>query len=404
VNSQRGVEISWPRGRHSDNQRQLIPVKEYDQLYKTFNPVKFNADEWAGLAKRWGMKYVLPTGKHHDGFALWYSKYSPYDMEATPFRRDIMKELGDACRKHGLVFGSYYSDLDWYHPDWTPYEPEPGPLFPKRPDSPNLERYLTYMLNQLTELIRDYGVEILQFDGEWKDSWTHEVGSRMYREIRKISPTVIISSRIDRGRQEARRLKTTKWDWKVYAGDYEERERYVSWLPSSEKEVTGWADHPWQAWVTIDKRQWAWNPDPDLLTPEEIIVDLVTTCGSNGNYVMNVGPRPDGTFHPDQVAIMDKVGEWLRKNGEAVYGTRGGPFPPAEWGFSMQKGRRAYLHVLKWSGESLRLPALKQRILSARLLGGEKVEYRQGAEGIEVTVPQRLRDKVDTIVALELGT
>jgi alpha-L-fucosidase len=402
--SQSGYEISWSRGTHGANQRQLIPVATYDQLYRTFNPTGFNADEWARLAKRWGLRYVLPTGKHHDGFALWFSRYSPYTMAATPFKRDIMKELGDACRKNGLVFGSYYSDLDFYHPDWQPYEPEPGPLFPRFPDTPNLERYLTYMKNQLTELIRDYGVEILQFDGEWKDTWTHEIGSRMYRDLHTMAPKVILSSRIDRGRIDARSRKETEWNWRVYAGDYEERERYVSWLPTREREVRSFSNHPCQAWATNDRRQWAWNPDADLLTSDELILDLIGTLGANCNWALNVPPRPDGTFHPRHIAILDRMGKWLKVNGDAVYGTRGGPFYPGEWGVSMKKGNKAYLHVTKWSGDSLVLPAIKQKVLSARLFaGGQPVTFRQSAERFEVDVPAASRDRLDTIITLEFA-
>jgi alpha-L-fucosidase len=312
-----------------------------------------------------------------------------------------MKELGRACRQEGIVFGSYYSNLDWYHPDWKPYEPQPGPLFEKKPDSPNLDRYLTYMRNQLTELIRDYGVEILQFDGEWPPTWTHEIGSRMYRDLRKLSPAVLLSSRIDKGRYGTKDPHTGGWNQKIHAGDYEERERYVSGLPG-EKEAAGWADHAWQTWATIDRKQWAWNDDPELRTPEDIIEDLVSTVGSNGNYLINVAPRPDGSFHPDQIAVMDKVGAWLKANGESIYGTRGGPIRPADWGYSTRKGNTAYLHILKWRGDRLSLPPLGQRILSARLLGDRKpVEFRQLDAMIEIAVPAGRRDKLDTIVVLE---
>jgi alpha-L-fucosidase len=398
--SQTGYEISWSRGRHRANQRQFAPVEQYDALYKTFNPTKFNAAEWARLMNRWGMRYVLPTGKHHDGFSLWFSKYSNYTVKNTPFKRDIMKELGDAVRRHGIVFGSYYSNLDWYHPDWPAYRGGPGPLFAKHPDSPKFDRYLEYMRNQLTELIKDYGVEILQFDGEW-DAWNHEVGSQMYRYLHELAPTVILSSRVDVGRQAAKNTGG-EWNWKKYGGDYEERERYVSWLPSNQAEVRSWADHPCQSWITIDKRQWAWNPDPDLVKSEELIRNVVTIVGSNCNVAINVSPRPDGTFHPDQIAIMDKLGRWLEENGPAIYGTRGGPFYPAEWGVSTRSGKRSYVHVLNWPQGRLLLPPLKEKVVSTQVLaGGHKVQFRQSSEGIEVTVPERLRDKVDTIIALD---
>jgi len=398
--SQTGYEISWSRVPAGTKQRQVVPVERYDALYKTFNPVKFDAAEWASLAKRWGTRYVLPTGKHHDGFSLWFSAQSPYTMAATPFHRDLMKELGQAVRAQGLVFGSYYSDIDWYHPDWPAPRGGPGPLFRAYPDSPNLDRYLDYMRKQLAELINDYGVEILQFDGEW-DAWNHQVGSAMYRYLHRMFPTVILSSRVDVGRPAAEKVHG-EWDWKTYAGDYEERERNVSWLPSSDREVRTWATHPCQAWITVDKRQWAWNPDPELLTTPELIREVVTTVGSNCNIAINIGPRPDGTFHPDQVALMDSLGKWLQANGEAIYGTRGGPFYLAPWGVSTRKGNRAYVHVLKWPDRSLTLPPLKQQIVSASVLGtNRKVDVRQMPTGIELTVPPDSHSQLDTIVALD---
>jgi alpha-L-fucosidase len=402
--SQSGQEISWSRGRHRQVQKQLVPVAEYDQLYKTFNPVKFDANEWARLAKRWGMRYILPTAKHHDGFALWFSRWSQYDMENTPFRRDIMAELGQACRQHDLVFGTYYSNLDWYHPDWSPYEPEPGPLFPRHSDSPNLQRYLDYMLRQLTELIGERGVQIVQFDGEWPKTWTHEVGSKMYRDLRALSSDVILSSRIDRGRVDNK--GQSGWNRKIYAGDYEERERLVEWLAEDAKrEDSSWSEDPWQAWVTVDRRQWSWNPEPDLLKPSELIVDLVRTVGANGNLAINIAPQPDGSFHPDQVALLDEVGKWLAAHAGSIYGTRGGPFYPAEWGVSTRKGKLAFLHILKWDGESLKIPPVKTKIVSASLFGTKTaVKVKQTSAGVELQVPPNRRAAIDTIVTLEFNS
>ena len=396
-----GYEISWSRGLHPRHEKlKYIDPKEYDVLYKTFNPVNFDADEWAGLAKRWGMRYLIPTGKHHAGFALWHSEVSDYDMTATPYQQDVMKKLGDACRKEGIVFGSYYSNLDWYHPDWEPYEPEPGPMFPKLPDSPNIRRYLEYMITQCTELVRDYGIEILQLDGEWPDTWTHEIGGEAYRRLREVSPTLLISSRVDKERIDNRGAHDRGWNRKVYAGDYQERERMVDWVAIPGEEVTYWADYPWQAWVTIDRKQWAWNPEPNLMTANEIILDMIRTVTNNGNYLINLGPRPDGTFHPDQIAILDKVGAWLSENGEAIYGTRGGPYRPSSWGASTHKGKKVYLHVLKWTDDKLRLPLLEQKVLTARVKD-QALALRQTESAVEISVPENLRTAPVTMVALE---
>ena len=163
-----GKEISWSRG-------DIIPVEEYDSYYKRFSPSKFNADEWCRLMKRWGMRYISPTAKHHDGFALWFSDYSPYTMKQAALPIDIMAELKKVCDKHGIVLGAYYSNIDWFHPDWAPYSHGgPGKLFEKKADSPNLERYFKYMENQVCELIKKYDLTFVQFDGEWDSTYTRD--------------------------------------------------------------------------------------------------------------------------------------------------------------------------------------------------------------------------------------
>lgn len=177
----------------------------------------------------------------------------------------------------------------------------------------------------------------------------------------------------------------------------------VDWVATEGHEVVYWADYPWQAWVTIDKRQWAWNPEPDLMTADEIILDLVRTVTNNGNYAINLGPRPDGTFHPDQIAIMDQVGAWLGENGEAIYGTRGGPYRPSPWGASTHKGKKVYLHVLKWSEDKLRLPLLEQQVLTARVKD-QAVAMQQTESAVEISVPGNLRTTPVTIIALEFDS
>ena len=172
---------------------QNIDVSDYHKLQDIFNPSLFNASEWVAAAKSAGMKYIIFTSRHHDGFAIWFSDYSEYDMENTPAKRDLMAEMKEACDRHGIMFGAYYSNLDWYHPDWAPYSHGgPGPLFPKQEDSPNLTRYFEYMANQVCELIDKYDLAFIQFDGEWDATYTHEVGSAMYRHFHTRKPDILI--------------------------------------------------------------------------------------------------------------------------------------------------------------------------------------------------------------------
>lgn len=357
-----GEEISWSR--HS-----IIPKETYDNYYKEFAPTKFDANEWCELMNRWGIKYMAPTGKHHDGFCLWFSDYSDYDMENAKLKIDIMDELAKACKKHNIMFGSYYSNLDWYHPDWAPYQyGGPGPLFEKKADSPNLERYFKFFENQCIELIEKYDLEFIQFDGEWDSTYTHEVGSRLYRRFHEVKPDILLNSRIDIGRRSVGAGNHLYMDGLKYCGDFQDRERLVK----HGNNVIAWLDHPWQAWVTIDKDQWSYNPKPKLMNSDELIRDMVSVVGNNGNYMINLGPRPDGSFENEQIALMDELGAWLKKHGEAIYETRGGPFYPFKQGVSTRKGKKAWIMITDPTAGKVYLPKLKQEIVSAKLFGTAK--------------------------------
>lgn len=354
-----GEEISWSRDR-------IIPKETYDNYYKEFAPVKFDADEWAQLMNRWGIKYMAPTGKHHDGFCLWFSDFTDYDMENAKLKVDLMDELAKACKKHNIMFGSYYSNLDWYHPDWAPYQfGGPGPLFEKQADSPNLDRYFKFFENQCVELIEKYDLDFMQFDGEWDSTYTHEIGSQLYRRFHEVKPEILLNSRIDIGRRSVGRSNHLYMDGEKYCGDFQDRERLVK----HGNNVIAWLDHPWQAWVTIDKDQWSYNKKPKLMNADELIRDMVGVVGNNGNYMINLGPRPDGSFEKEQIALMDELGKWLDKNGETIYGTRGGPFYPFKQGVSTRKGNKAWLMITDPNAIKIYLPKLSQKIVSATVFG-----------------------------------
>lgn len=373
-----GKEIGWSRGKK-------IPAATYDQFYKQFNPDKFDAEEWCRLMKRWGMRYISPTAKHHDGFALWFSDYSDYDMENAARKVDILAELKKACNKYDIVLGAYYSNIDWYHPDWYPNEyGGPGPLFEKQEDSPNLDRYFKYMENQVCEMIEKYDLSFVQFDGEWDSTYTHERGSALYRKFHETKPDVLLNSRIDIGRRAKGKDNHIDMDGVNYAGDFQDRERLVNWGNN----VTKWCDHPWQAWVTIDKRQWSYNETPLLMEAKELIIDLIHIVGSNGNYMINLGPRPDGSFEAEQIALMDTLGMWLNDHSEMIYGTRGGPFYPFPGGVSTRKGAKAWVLVTDSSLSLLRLPRLLQPIKSAKdFETKQSVNFQTDTESITFSLP-----------------
>ncbi|MFC2090785.1 alpha-L-fucosidase [Bacteroidota bacterium] len=368
-----GKEIGWSRDKE-------IPKEIYDNFYTSFNPVNFDAEEWIQLALDGGMKYISLTSKHHDGFCLWPSDYTDYDIENTPFSRDVVGELSRACKEAGVVFGSYYSIIDWYHYDYQPYSHGgPGELSMNHGREADFDTYNKYMKNQLEELVLKYDGEFIQFDGEWEPNWNHERGSDLYRYMRGLREDILINNRVDVGRHHLN-TETGLWDWSIYAGDFEERERMVEWV-GHETTVYGRSEIPWQAWVTIDKAQWSYNPTPKLLTAEEVILDLVKTIGDNGNYLINLGPRPDGTFHPEQVEIIQKVGAWIKEHECAIYDTRGGPFYKEGEYTSTIIGNIVYLFVFDTGKKDITFSPGAYTIENLKLFNGATVDYSAG-EGI----------------------
>jgi alpha-L-fucosidase len=413
----RGTEIGWSRSeRVAAPGTELVgwslsaqvPAPDYDLLYQEFNPVLFNADVWAQLLKDSGFRYVAFVSKHHDGFVMWNTKQTDYNIMHSAFHRDWLKEIAGSCRKQGIMFGVYYSILDFYQYDYAGGAApgstlnRGGPGF-KLDRAPDFDRYVSYMKAELKELIQDYGIDNLLLDGNWDPCWTHERGSDLYRYLRGLKNTLLVSNRVDTkaGDEEARALGYDKalwvfyskpWKNETYAGDYLEREEYIG----------GPAPYPWEAWITLGE-QWAWRPNDKYKSPEDCIRYLVETVGGGGNFNLNVTPMADGRFEQRQKDTLLKIGAWLKGNGESVYGTRGGPFEPGLWGASTRRGNKVYVHILSWPGDTLRLPPLDQAVKSARRLNGGEVQWKQAANGVEISVPDAQRDPLDTIVELTVG-
>ncbi len=377
--SLKGTEIGWSRGRE-------VPTEEYDQLYKRFNPTQFDADQWVRIAKDAGMKYLVITSKHHDGFCIWPSEYTDYDIGNTPFRRDILRELADACKKHGLWFCTYHSICDWYHPDY----PLGSPGGRTKKPNPNMPRYYQYLKNQTREILEDYGpVGIMWFDGEWEKPWTPEYGNELYTYLKRIQPSLIINNRVSKGRHG---MAGTTEQPHLNAGDYDTPEQRIGKFQM---------DRPWETCMTIC-RQWAWKPNDDMKSLKQCIQTLVRVAGGDGNFLFNVGPMPDGRIEPRQVERLREIGRWLDEYGPSIYGTRGGPFKPGAWGASTRSEDVIYVHVLKWPDDVLRLPPIASTIESSRVLTGGTVDVRQTDKGIEISVPKSHRGEIDTLIALHV--
>jgi len=355
-----GVEISWERGkRPGAGGGGRTPVEVYDNLYRSFYPAQFNAQEWADIAKAAGMKYMVFTSKHHDGFCMFHTALTDYKISNTPFKRDIVKEVADACRAAGLKFGFYYSQPDWHHPDYL---------------RDNHDRYIEYLHGQLRELCTNYGrIDMIFFDGLGGASKSWDA-PRLFKMIRELQPHVIINNRAG------------------ISGDYDTPEQRIGGFQN---------DRPWETCMTIGT-QWAWKVHDNIKSRKQCIQTLVNVVGGDGNLLFNVGPMPTGLIEPRQAERLREMGEWLEKYGESVYATRGGPFKPGSWGASTHKGNTIYVHVMDWRDMPRRLPAIDERIVASELLTGGTVRVIQDAKGIAVDVPSEHRQDIDTIIKLTL--
>lgn len=359
--SLKGTEIGWSRGgeRRGRGGKGAIPVEVYDTLYKEFNPVDFNADAWVALAQDAGMKYLVFTSKHHDGFSMFDSQLTDYKITNSPFQRDVVKELADACHKAGLRVGFYYSPPDWHHPDYR---------------TSTHAKYIEYMHGQLREICTNYGqIDIIWFDGlgGTAEDWDSE---RLFKMIRELQPHVIINNRAG------------------LPGDHDTPEQTIGRFQN---------DRPWESCITIC-RQWAWKPNDNMKSLEECLDTLVRCAGGDGNLLFNVGPMPTGTIEPRQVERLKEMGAWLRQYGESIYGTRGGPYMPGPWGATTSKGNRIYVHVLDWPEDGLVLPPLPKNIVASSLLTGGAATVSQVEDGVRIEVAETDRQPIDTIVVLDL--
>ncbi len=377
--SLKGTEIGWSRGAP-------VPVEEYDRLYRDFNPTNFAAADWVATAKAAGMKYLVFTSKHHDGFCMWDSRHTDYDIMATPFGRDVLRELADACRREGLLFCLYHSICDWWHPDY----PLGSPGGRSRKPAPNMDRYTQYLKNQLAELIQNYGpLGVLWFDGEWEAPWDETRGRDLYAFCRRLQPSLLINNRVSKARNDL--AGTSKAGH--FAGDFDTPEQQIGRFNT---------ERPWESCITLG-RQWAWKPDDPLKSLAECLRTLVTCAGGDGNLLLNVGPMPDGRIEPRQVERLREIGAWLARHGEAIYDTRGGPYTPGRWGASTHRGPTVYLHLFEWpTAGPLSLPPLPRKVLAARALAGGTVQVRQTPESLAIELPAAARQPQVTVIALEL--
>ena len=333
-----GIFVHWGPysviGRHEWARHKLqIPQAEYDKYARQFNPVKFNAAEWTNLFRNAGARYMVITSKHHDGFSIYRSRISDYDMEITPYAGDPLKQLAEAAQRSGLRLGFYHSIMDWKHPDYRPLRAWEHPKTYEQ--GGDLPRYLEFMKGQLRELLSNYGdVATIWFDGEWEHKPEEINADGIYDFVRSLQPNTLINDRLYNRRPGNK-------------ADFGTPEQFV---PATG--LTGADGKPllWESCVTINGDSWGYNKyETDFKTDRDLIRMLIEVVSKGGNLLLNVGPRPDGTIQPEFVERLEAIGRWMNVNNEAIYETTASPFPRLPfYGRATVKGSTVYLHVFNW--------------------------------------------------------
>ena len=377
-------------------ERAKIPGDEYAPLTRQFDPAQFDADEWVRVAKDAGMKYIIITSKHHDGFAIFDSKVSNYDIvDATPYRRDAIRALATAARGAGLKFGVYYSIMDWHHPDAQ------APAYPtynsRTYKNPNFTRYVeTYMKPQLRELVTQYPeIDVLWFDGEWIADWSDEQGRSLYDWLRGIRPGLIINNRVGHSRQGMSGMSANK----DAPGDFG--------TPEQEVPPQGLPGVDWETCMTLNGTWGFQTFDDGWKDTRELVRTLVDVASKGGNFLLNVGPTAQGVIPWQSVSRLREMGDWIRVNGESVYGTSASPYGLPAWGRYTAKpsAGRVYAHVFDWPRDrKLVLTGIQAKPGAVYLLADRKpLAVEQTAGGWSVSLPAVKPSAIASVLVLETG-
>lgn len=364
-----GLFLHW--GPQRAGGEYIIPM----DTIKAFNPKYFDAEEWVLTAQQLGFKYIVITVKHHAGFSMYDSKYTTYDiMDATPFRRDPIKELAEACAKHDMLFGIYYSVWDIYNPDYS-----------TNLGSVNYANYHRYMLQQIEELLSNYGPMVcVWFDGEWVESWTHERATQFRDKIRELQPNTILANRIGQRHRGD--------------GDHQSPENFSPYI--------GDQDEPWETCAKFDG-SWFYNGTNKSKSADWALYNLCYATSRGGNFLMNLGPTPKGSFLETSVEKLEHVGDWLQVNSESIYEAEKGPHYFLEWGTCTRKGKTLYYQVFDWpqNGELI-IPGLKSKIKSISFLAdkrGKSLSAIRKMNDVCITVPKSAPYAMANVIKIELS-
>lgn len=374
-----------------------IPASKYVAEAKAFDPKAYDPQAWAQVFADSGAKYVVITSRHHDGFCLWDSAVSDFDVMGVAAKRDLLAPLKSAVEARGMKFGLYYSIMDWTHKDWpgrrawndlwrgpTAHEPDPA-------------AFEAYINAQIKEIAKAYDPAVVWFDGEWEDAWTRDQGARVQRLVRDTLPNAIVNDRCVKARPGMRTRAAREAAPGEDVGD--------CGTPEQEVPRKALPDVDWETCMTMNDTWGFKASDTNFKTTRELIRTLVDVSSKGGNFLLNVGPDGQGRIPDESVRRLVGVGEWLAINGEAIYGTRAGPLGKLPYGRTTQRPGVVYVHVFDWPSDGkLPVPGLRNKVKNVRMAGSPqaKVSTQVTEDMLWISVPPQPPDADATVLALEI--
>jgi alpha-L-fucosidase len=374
-----------------------IPREKYEQFAKKFNPVKYDPAQWISIAKQAGMKYLVITSKHHDGFSLWDSKISDYDVvDSTPYGKDLLVPLSQECKKQGIKFCVYHSILDWHHP--AQYV-DPDAENPRRGHSRNKiyedkkAEYVKYMKQQLKELVKKVDPAVLWFDGEWVEWWTEEDGKDLYNYVRSLKPEIIINNRVGKGRKGMEGMT----EGPEHVGDFGTPEQRIP--------ATGLPGVDWESCMTMNDT-WGFKYfDDNWKSTEMLIKNVIDIASKGGNYLLNVGPTAEGLIPEESIVRLKEIGDWMESFGQSIYETSASPFEKPAWGRFTQKDSIIYSHIFEWPEDGrLAVSLAADKIKRALLIGkfdAEELKVEHVDAGSVIHLPETKPIEIVPVVVVE---
>ncbi|NDP19559.1 MAG: alpha-L-fucosidase [Paludibacter sp.] len=387
-----------------------ISAENYQKYVDAFNPTEYNPREWARAAKKAGMKYAIMTAKHHDGFCMFDSKYTDYKSVNSPAGRDLIREFVDAFRAEGLKVGFYYSLIDWHHPDYPNVGNHPmngNKEYSKKKF--NWDNYTTYMQNQVSELLTNYGkIDVMWFDYSWAEySGEKWKATELVRMVKKLQPEIILDNRLGGNIELAKPEE--------YAGDFEGPEQIIPAHPILDQLGR---NVPWEACITLNN-DWGYSADNHYKTDKDVIRALVNVVSKNGNLLLNVGPDAKGRIPKKSLDVLSKVGEWMDINSESIYGCGSAPLSKPEWGRFTMKGDTLFAHITDSNMGQYYMPGMKGKICNGKMLSDDREmfigTYWNGKRsyidendvffnlGPSSNGTYQLDDEIDTVVKFKLS-